>query len=183
MLLVISGSGYFDLGFDSYFSRVKCRATCTEKILYCSFEDPKAIVSNVMAASEKYYLRCLVIDYPWSNIAVLQSALYIKIHFPLISVVVYSTGGYRFNELEASYLEIIGAQLNVGFSGVCSALMQRRMPVSAVDIIYAAASRFVGISKKDALLISFILAGLKLKDIASAYNKDIKQVYYDRAGF
>ncbi len=136
-----------------------------------------------MAASEKYYLRCLVIDYPWSNIAVLQSALYIKIHFPLISVVVYSTGGYRFNELEASYLEILGAQLNVGFSGVCSALMQRRMPVSAVDIIYAAASRFVEISKKDALLISFILAGLKLKDIASAYNKDIKQVYYDRAGF
>lgn len=57
------------------------------------------------------------------------------------------------------------------------------MPVSAVDIIYAAASRFVEISKKDALLISFILAGLKLKDIASAYNKDIKQVYYDRAGF
>jgi len=56
-------------------------------------------------------------------------------------------------------------------------------PVSAVDIIYAAASRFVEISKKDALLISFILAGLKLKDIASAYNKDIKQVYYDRAGF
>ncbi|PWU32339.1 hypothetical protein C7R95_24350 [Enterobacter hormaechei] len=46
MLLVISGSGYFDLGFDSYFSRVKCRTTCTEKILYCSFEDPKAIVGN-----------------------------------------------------------------------------------------------------------------------------------------
>lgn len=181
MLLVVSGSGYFDLGFDSYFSREKCRVTCTEKILYCSFEDPKAIVSNVMAASEKYCLQCLVIDYPWSNIAVLQSALYVKIHFPLISVIVYSTGGYRFNELEASYLEILGAQLNVGFSGVCSALMQRRMPVSAVDIIYAAVSRFVEISKKDALLICFILTGLKLKDIASDYNKDIKQVYYDRS--
>lgn len=181
MLLVISDSGYFDLGFDSYFSREKCRVTCTKKILYCSFEDPKAIVSNVMAASGNYGLQCLVIDYPWSNIEALQSALYIKIHFPLIHVVVYSTGGYRFNELEASYLEILGAKLNVGFSGVCSALMKKQMQVSAIDIIYESVSRFVEISKKDALLISFILTGFRLKDIAIANNKDIKRVYYDRS--
>ncbi len=181
MLLVVSGSGYFDLGFSSYFSRERCRVECIEKILYCSFEHPKNIVSKAMSVSDKYCLKCLIIDYPWSNIEVLQSALYIKIHFPLISVVVYSNGGYRFNDLEASYLEILGAKLNVGFSGVCSVLMQRRIPVSAVDIIYASASRFVKISKKEALLISFILAGVKLKDIASAYNKDIKRIYYDRS--
>lgn len=55
------------------------------------------------------------------------------------------------------------------------------MQVSAIDIIYESASRFVEISKKDALLISFILTGLRLKDIAIANNKDIKRVYYDRS--